>query len=275
MPKPGWRYRFRLGGRCDRFGDGWIDDRGQFGQCHHDQRATLASYTYDPLDRLRLADDGTTRTRFRYVGQTTAIAQTVNDQTGVVIVSIGVDWTGEHRLDWTGTGSNVRFYGTNGHHDLTWTADATGAVSATLRYDPWGTLTSSTGSSLPAFRFQGSWADPATNLAWVITRWYAPALGTFISEDSLTGDPADPPSRHLYAYAQANPVLGWDPDGRFFRRVRFGETLESISKKLYGFSDAASLVRGNPGGRFTPIRLTFANPRVGAGQCIWIPFVNG
>ena len=90
----------------------------------------------------------------------------------------------------------------------------TGAVSATLRYDPWGTLTSSTGSSLPAFRFQGSWADPATNLSWVITRWYAPALGTFISEDSLTGDPADPPSRHLYAYAAGNPIAGWDPDGR-------------------------------------------------------------
>ena len=174
---------------------------------------TLATYTYDPLDRLRLADDGTTRTRFRYVGQTTAIAQTVNDQNGVVIVSIGNDWTGEHRLDWTGTGSNVHFYGTNAHHDLTWTADATGAVSATLRYDPWGTLTSSTGSSLPPFRFQGSWADPATNLSWVITRWYAPALGTFISEDSLTGDPADPPSRHLYAYGVGDPVLRIDLNG--------------------------------------------------------------
>ena len=75
--------------------------------------ATLATYTYDPLDRLRLADGGTTRTRFRYVGQTTAIAQTVNDQTGAVITSIGVDWTGEHRLDWTGSGQNVRFYGIN------------------------------------------------------------------------------------------------------------------------------------------------------------------
>lgn len=71
----------------------------------------LAAYTYDLLDRLLLADDGTTRTRFRYVGQTTAIAQTVNDQTGAVIVSIGVDWTGEHCLDWTGSGQNVRFNG--------------------------------------------------------------------------------------------------------------------------------------------------------------------
>ena len=102
-----------------------------------------------------------------------------------MIVSIGNDWTGEHRLDWTGSGQNIRSYGTNAHHDLTWTADATGAVSTTLRYDPWGTLTSSTGTSLPPFRFQGSWADPSTNLSWVITRWYAPALGTFISEVAM------------------------------------------------------------------------------------------
>ena len=39
------------------------------------------------------------------------MAQIVNDQTGAVIVSIGNDWTGEHRLDWTGSGQNVRLVG--------------------------------------------------------------------------------------------------------------------------------------------------------------------
>jgi hypothetical protein len=40
-----------------------------------------------------------------------------------------------------------------------------------------------------------------------------PELGTFISEDSLLGSPEDPPGRHLYAYAQGDPIDGWDPDG--------------------------------------------------------------
>ena len=57
-------------------------------------------------------------------------------------------------LDWTGTNSNIRSYGTNAHHDTVWTASSTGTVSATLRYDPFGTLTTSTGS-LPDFRFPG------------------------------------------------------------------------------------------------------------------------
>lgn len=48
-----------------------------------------------------------------------------------------------------------------------------------------------------------------------LTRWYAPALGRFISEDSLLGTPSDPPSRHLYAYGAGEPIGRWDPDGFF------------------------------------------------------------
>jgi RHS repeat-associated protein len=179
----------------------------------------LASYSYDPLDRLRVVDYGTSRIRFRYVGLTTSVAQVVDDTTGSVIRSVGTGWTGERLLDWTGTNSNLRYYGSNAHHDVTWTADATGAVAATLRYDPWGNLASSTGSSLPDFRFQGSWFDTTTSLSWVITRWYAPSLGRFVSEDSLLGDPADPPSRHLYAYGAGEPVGRWDPDGQWWKKV--------------------------------------------------------
>jgi RHS repeat-associated protein len=175
----------------------------------------IATYTYDPLDRLRMVDYGSNnRVRFRYVGLTTAVAQTIDDQSGTVLRNIGTGWNGERMLDWTGTNSNIRYYGTNAHHDTVWTASSSGTVSATLRYDPFGTLTSSTGTGLPDFRFQGSWFDTATSLQWVVTRWYAPALGRFLTEDSLLGDPIDPPSRHLYAYASGDPIDGWDPNGQ-------------------------------------------------------------
>jgi RHS repeat-associated protein len=185
------------------------------------------------------------RTRYRYVGQTTAVAQTVNDATSAVIRSIGTDWSGERLVDWTGSGSNQRFYGTNGHHDVTWTADSTGAVSATLRYDPWGTLTSSSGASLPEFRFQGSLYDVTVDLSWVVTRWYAPTLGRFISEDSLLGSPNDPPSRHLYAYAQGEPIGAWDCRGtkpQGFGNFSCGGLWHRI--KEYTASDHRPLQRG-------------------------------
>jgi RHS repeat-associated protein len=178
--------------------------------------ALIAAYTYDALDRLLVVDHGgSDRIRFRYVALTTEVAQVVNDTTGTVIRSIANDWTGTRLLDWTGSGSNQRFDGTNSHHDVTWTANDSGAVSATLRYDPWGNLADSTGTSLPEFRFQGSWFDTASNLQWVVTRWYGPTLGRFISEDTLLGVPIQPASRHLYAYAEGEPINGYDPRGTF------------------------------------------------------------
>jgi RHS repeat-associated protein len=176
--------------------------------------ATTATYAYDPLDRLRLVDYGSgVRVRFRYVGLTTSVAQTIDDASGSVLRHVATGWTGERLLDWTDAGANLRFYGTNAHHDVTWLGSSAGTVSATLRYDPFGVVTSTTGASLPEFRFQSSWADSASSLSWVVTRWYAPSLGRFVSEDSLLGQPIDPPSRHLYAYAEGEPVGAWDPDG--------------------------------------------------------------
>ncbi len=175
---------------------------------------TLAATAYDPLDRLRTVDyGGSNRIRFRYTGLTTSAAQWLDDVAGTVTRSIGNGWTGERLLDWTGTSSNRRYYGTNAHHDVTWLADATGAVSASLRYDPWGTPRSTPSQGYTPFRFQGSWHDATTELSWVVTRWYAQSLGRFVSEDTLLGEPREPDSRHLYAYAAGEPVGAWDPDG--------------------------------------------------------------
>ena len=208
----------RLTRRPDATGTAWQrftwDDLGRLTGVTNDAgTVTLAGYTYDPLDRLRMVDYGAgNRVRFRYLGLTTSAVQTIDDATGSVTRHIGSAWTGAHLEDWTGSGQNLRIYGTNSHHDLTWTAGSSGAVTATVRYDPWGTVASATGS-VPDFRFQGSYADDTTKLSWAVTRWYAPAQGRFISEDSLLGEPKDPDSRHLYAYAEGDAVRAWDPDG--------------------------------------------------------------
>jgi RHS repeat-associated protein len=226
---------------------------------------TLATYTYDALDRLLIADyGGSNRLRYRYVGLTTSVAQVIDDVTSTVTRHVATEWTGGRLVDWTGSGSNQRFYGTNSHHDVTWTADSTGAVTATLRYDPWGNLTSSTGSSLPSFRFQSSLYDSAVDLSWVVTRWYAPSLGRFVSEDSVLGEPVDPPSRHLYAYAEGAPIARWDPDGKFWYRTRVGDSLRDVAAKYLGNPGLSRrIARAN----HLPLRRTTVNP----GQCLWIP----
>ena len=173
--------------------------------------AIVAQYTYDALDRLLTVERSGTRIRFRYQGATTSVAQVVNDVSGSVIRNAAIGPDGTPLEDWLA--ASRALYGTNAHHDTTWTADDTGAVSATLRYDPWGNVLRSSGT-LPDWRFQGSWADTSTNLSWAIARWYSPGLGSFISEDTLLGNPEAPSSRHLYAYGGGEPVGAWDPNGR-------------------------------------------------------------
>lgn len=58
-----------------------------------------------------LDDQPVSEPRFRYVGLTTAVAQTIDDQPGTVIRNFGTGWGGERLVDWTGSGSNLRFYG--------------------------------------------------------------------------------------------------------------------------------------------------------------------
>ncbi|MGH2966308.1 MAG: RHS repeat-associated core domain-containing protein [Solirubrobacterales bacterium] len=193
----------------------------------------IASYTYDALDRLRTITHGGDPTeRIRYVGTSTARAAVVNDGTEAVLRRQATSIGGRALFDWTE--SEQRFFGMNGHGDVTWTADDTGAVSTTLRYDPWGTLTAFTGSSLPDMRFQGSWSDTTTGLSWIISRWYAPSLGRFISEDAVLGDPAQPASHQLYAYGAGDPVGRVDPDGQSWYPAKYGETLRSIAYKFFG-----------------------------------------
>ncbi len=132
-------------------------------------------------------------------------------QPEAVLYRVANDWRGEHLFEWDT--SSETFYGINGHQGVTWTAGTSGTVSATMRYDPWGALGASSGSYLPPFRFQGSWFDPTAALQWVVTRWYAPTLGRFVSQDSLLGQMEVPAARHLYAYVQGDPVTGSDPFG--------------------------------------------------------------
>jgi RHS repeat-associated protein len=181
---------------------------------------TINEYLYDPLDRLvYVGGTAGSDLELAYVGLTKQIA-TITDNTAGSTTYLVNGWDGARLASWTPDGELDHYgvLGTNAHHDITYLTDDAGEVASTARYDPWGRITDQTGDLL-RFGFQGSFFDHDTELSWVITRWYAPAEGRFISEDSLLGDPIDPPSRHLLAYGAGDPVNYWDPDGRMPARV--------------------------------------------------------
>lgn len=85
--------------------------------------------------------------------------------------------------------------------------DNTGAVTATATYDPYGTLTTSTGTLSP-LGYQGQYADTESGLIYLRARYYDPKTAQFITIDPLVSITQRP-----YAYAGDTPVNNVDPSG--------------------------------------------------------------
>lgn len=201
--------------------------------------SVLSEYTYDALDRLHTVDRSSGIIRFRYVGVGVQVAEVVDHNTSASQLKVANSRSGDRLADWTP--ASTRHYGLNGHRDTTWTADATGAVTGTIRYDPWGNDIAVSGSSLPEWRFQGSWFDDSVDHYWVITRWYDPGLGRFASEDEYlpTSRASD---QHWYHYAGGDPIGGFDPNGRVTKALNFANSHAfTISK------EGEAYVRGGRG----------------------------
>src|SRR5204862_4207880 len=66
----------------------------------------------------------------------------------------------------------------------------------------------------PTVAYAGQHWDSDVGLSYAQQRWYAPQLGRFLSDDPMSGSLALPASQNPYAYANANPIVNRDPDGR-------------------------------------------------------------
>ena len=83
-----------------------------------------------------------------------------------------------------------------------------------MRYKPYGE-DRDTGSSLNTDRkFTGQTEDEAAGLYWYASRAYDPAIGRFVSPDSIVPDPLNPQSLNRYSYVYNNPLKHADPSGR-------------------------------------------------------------
>ncbi len=99
---------------------------------------------------------------------------------------------------------------------------STGAVSA-QRYTPYGTPRSVSGTLPTDYRFTGQRSEEAGlgSLYDYNARYYSPALGRFLSPDTIVPSPGNPShgdflrsqSLNRYAYVLNNPLRYTDPDG--------------------------------------------------------------
>ncbi|MCD1258816.1 Hint domain-containing protein [Paenibacillus athensensis] len=190
-----------------------------------------ANYTYDERNRLKqvTTEDGKT-VSYRYNGDGMLYERTENGVTtryyydGTSMIAEGTVAGGTVALKARyirGNGLAARvdalgskqYYLTNGHGDVVGLADATGNVINQYTYDLWGgPLTTSETVGQP-FRYSGEMWDSSANLQYLRARWYSPAMGRFISEDTYEGQIDNPLSLNLYTYVHNNPLTQIDPTG--------------------------------------------------------------
>jgi RHS repeat-associated protein len=91
-------------------------------------------------------------------------------------------------------------------------ADASGNITATFDYTPYGTTALGNPPNGPGYT--GHVNDPETNLVYMQARYYDPATGRFLSSDPESPRAGNTFNFGRYTYTNDNPVVGTDPTGK-------------------------------------------------------------
>ncbi len=82
-----------------------------------------------------------------------------------------------------------------------------------MRYRPYGEDRDAGTALVTDRKFTGQTEDEAAGLYWYASRAYDPAIGRFVSPDSIVPAPANPQSLNRYSYVYNNPLKFVDPSG--------------------------------------------------------------
>ncbi|HXF85309.1 MAG TPA: RHS repeat-associated core domain-containing protein [Anaerolineales bacterium] len=91
--------------------------------------------------------------------------------------------------------------------------DASGQVTLTNAYEPYGVLAQSAGSAQTRYGFTGEFTDPS-GMVYLRARYYMPSDGRFLTRDTWMGDDNSPLSLNRWLYVEGNPINYTDPTGQ-------------------------------------------------------------
>ena len=97
------------------------------------------------------------------------------------------------------------------------TTNASGQKVSEQRYKPYGEVRWSSGAGMPTdFTFTGQRAGPANYVGSLMdynARFFSPALGRFVSADTIVPEAGNPATFNRYMYVLGNPIGLRDPSG--------------------------------------------------------------
>ena len=89
----------------------------------------------------------------------------------------------------------------------------TATVASRVLYYPYGETRWITGTLTTEYQYTGQRAEHGLGLYDYVARFYDPALGRFISADTIVPEPGNPQSMNRFSYVLGNPMRFVDPDG--------------------------------------------------------------
>ncbi len=168
-------------------------------------------YDYDAAGR-RIRQDQTDRGQVdsTYDG-ISVLEEAIRSLPAAAAAGIHYHYDGSSLLSQTAAGTDEYFHQDN----LGSTAnrsDGFATPTGDFKYDPFGGIRSQPEAKSGA-AFTGQQFDQSTGLYYYGARFYDPALGRFLSEDTYAGSGAQPQSLQKYLYAYSNPGRFTDPTG--------------------------------------------------------------
>jgi len=123
-----------------------------------------------------------------------------------------------------------------------------------LAYYPYGGTRINTGTVNVPYKYTGKELDASTGLYFYEARYHDPALGRFITADTIVPNPRDPQDLNRYTYAGNNPLLYTDPTGHF--KIKFNKFFKRLGGEV---TTGLGL-----GGQILGFNLSWTNPLLGS-----------
>lgn len=205
-----------------------VDVKVQVGQ---DPQQTIAEYLYDGAGQRIQKTEGESTTRFYYDGLTLLytddgtsqkLEENIIEPDGSVIAS--KRFTGDYA-------DETYFYRQDIRGSITNIIDKDGTVLLGYTYDAYGNTTE---TGAPDFinskAYTGAVSDEITGLYYMNARYYNPANGRFLMQDSVRDG-------NLYAYCSGDPINFIDPTGHTAcnRSSAFVSKYPELYKNIYSF----------------------------------------
>jgi RHS repeat-associated protein len=211
--------------------------------------------SFDPLGRLMsiVGAGGASRMDFTYdyagvrvAERSTGVVPAVDRITPDSLYSIENGVLTLHLFDshgvvaWQPVGGARSYLHADHQGSLAAVTDAAGALLQMIRYDPYGKVIERipVGPHLP-ISFTGGTLNDWSGLVYLLSRYYHPGLGRFVSPDVLVGDVNIPIAWNPFAYCGNNPVVYVDPTGTWFFLAPF--VVGFVVGLIYGLADGRSL----------------------------------